>query len=110
MLAAAEACGWQEAIAHGSLVIGQCLVARGDEHGAESALRRALQVALQTSLPGVAWEAHAALANFYRATRRLGEAEDHRAQAKAIIERLSTAFDDKTIRQRFRRSALSPLG
>jgi tetratricopeptide (TPR) repeat protein len=110
VLIAAEACGWQEAIAHGSLVIGQCLVARGDEHGAESALRRALQVALEAGLPGVAWEAHAARVAFHRAAGRLGEAEDHLTQAKAIIERLSTTLDDETMRQGFLHAALSHLG
>jgi hypothetical protein len=110
VLAAAEACGWQEAIAYGALVIGQCLVAHGDERSAASALQHALQVALEKDLPGVAWEAHATLANCHRTAGRLKEAEDHLTRAKAIVEQLSTALDDATMRQGFLRAALSHLG
>jgi tetratricopeptide (TPR) repeat protein len=107
VLAAAEACGWQEAIAYGALVVGQCLAACGDERGAESALQRALQVTLEVSLPGVAWQVHAALADFHRAAKRFEAAEHHWAQAKALIERLAITLDDEAIRHGFLNFALS---
>jgi len=61
-------------------------------------------------LPGVAWQVHAALADFHRAVRRFEAAENHWAQAKAIIERLAITLDDEPIRRGFLNSALSKLG
>jgi predicted ATPase len=104
VLAAAEACGWQEAIAQASLLLGQCLTVRGDRKGAEVLLRRALEVALRVGL-GAAWEIHAALAKLYRAGHQVGEAEDHERRAHAVVERLALAVGDESLAEGFLRSA-----
>jgi tetratricopeptide (TPR) repeat protein len=101
VLAAAETCGWQEAIAYGSLVVGQSLAACSDASGAEAALQRALQVTRHVDLPAVAWKTHAALAHYYHGRHRLDAAERHRVQAQTIMEQLASTLDDAAIRQGF---------
>ncbi len=110
VLAAAETCGWQEAIAYGSLVVGQSLVACGDGERAEQALQRALQVTHDVSLPGVAWKTHAALADYYRGRKQIDAAARHQAQAHTIMKQLATTLGDATMRQGFLHSARSQLG
>jgi tetratricopeptide (TPR) repeat protein len=110
VLAAAETCGWQEAIAYGSLVVGQSLAACGAGDRAEQALQRALQVTHDVNLPGVAWKTHAALAAHYRDHKQMEEAAHHQAQAHTIITQLGTTLDDVAMRQGFLHAAHSQLG
>jgi tetratricopeptide (TPR) repeat protein len=105
VLEAAERCGWQEAIAYGSLVVGQSLAACGDASGAESAFRQALQTTRNVGLPAVAWKTHAALAQHYHDHHQFEAAERHRKQAQTIIERLAGTLNDTVIRQGFLRCA-----
>ncbi|MBI4607819.1 MAG: AAA family ATPase, partial [Candidatus Rokubacteria bacterium] len=109
ILAAAQSCGWKEAIAQTSLVIGECRAACAEPEAAQTALRLALDVALKVGLPGVAWEAHAALAALCQAEGRLTEAEDHFVAGKAIVQRLAAGLDDETVRRGFLNAALSTL-
>ncbi len=62
LVAAAEASGWAEPLAGGSLVAGLARAAAGDAGRAEVALRRAVEVAESAGLPAPAAEASAALA------------------------------------------------
>jgi tetratricopeptide (TPR) repeat protein len=110
VLSAAETCGWQEAIAYGSLVVGQSLAACGAGDRAEQAFQRALQVTHNVSLPGVAWKTHAALADHYRDHKQMEEAARHQAQAHTIIMQLATTLDDAAMRQGFLHAAHSQLG
>jgi tetratricopeptide (TPR) repeat protein len=110
VLAAAETCGWQEAIAYGSLIVGQSLLASGAGDQAEQALQRALQVTHDVSLPGVAWKTHAALGAYYRGCQQIDTAARHQAQAHTVIEQLATTLDDAAMRQGFLHAARSQLG
>src|SRR5712691_3574654 len=110
VLAAAETCGWQEAIAYGSLVVGQSLVASGAADQAEQALQRALQVTHEVRLPGVAWKTHAALADYYRGRQQMATAARHQAQAHTIIQQLATTLGDAAMRQGFLHAAHAQLG
>jgi tetratricopeptide (TPR) repeat protein len=110
VLSAAETCGWQEAIAYGSLVVGQSLAVCGAGDRAEQAFQRALQVTHNVSLPGVAWKTHAALADHYRDHKQMEEAARHQAQAHTIIMQLATTLDDAAMRQGFLHAAHSQLG
>ncbi len=110
MFAAAQSCGWQEAIAHTSLVMGQCRVACSEQEAAQTALRLALDVGVRVGLPGMTWEAHATLAALCRTDDRFKEAEDHLVAGKAIVERLAAGLDDQTVRRGFLNAALSTLG
>jgi len=109
ILSAADACGWQEAIALGLLVIGQCLMSQRDRRGAEAALRRALEVAVRVGLQGIAWEVHEAMASLCMASGRSAKAHDHLTQARGILEHLATTIHDEGIRQRFVGANLSRL-
>jgi tetratricopeptide (TPR) repeat protein len=110
VLAAAETCGWQEAIAYGSLVVGQSLVAGGAADRAEAALQRALQVTHAVRLPGVAWKTHAALADYYRGRQQMAASARHQAQAHTIMQQLAATLDDAAMRQQFLHAARSHLG
>ncbi|MDH3598071.1 MAG: hypothetical protein OEU26_00360 [Candidatus Tectomicrobia bacterium] len=110
VLAAAETCGWEEAIAYGSLVVGRSLVACGDADQAEQTLQRALQVTHDVSLPGVAWKTHAALADYYRGCQQMEAATRHQVRAQTIMQQLATTLDDAAMRQRFLHAARSQLG
>jgi tetratricopeptide (TPR) repeat protein len=110
VLAAAETCGWQEAIAYGALVVGQSLGASGAADQAEQALQRALHVTHEVHLPGVAWKTHAALADLYRGRQQMATAARHQAQAHTIIQQLATTLGDAAMRQGFLHAARAQLG
>jgi hypothetical protein len=109
LLAAAEACSWHEVIAEASLVMGQCQAALGDGRAAENRLRLALEIAFTMGLHGTEWQAHAALAKFYRAGDRRENGDRHLRQASAILEELATAIADPGVRQNFMTGALPNL-
>ena len=109
LLKAAETCGWQEAIAYGSLVVGQSLMACGAGRRAEAALLRSLQVTRDIGLPAVAWKTHAALACYYRNYDRLDVAAHHHVHAQTIIEQLAGTLDDAAMRQGFLHTARRQL-
>ncbi len=109
MLVAAEACGWQAAIALASLVIGRCRAARGSREGAESVLRRALAIARGIDLAAVGWETHAVLAGLCRAAGRFDAVERHLGEARAIAERLADGIEDEAVSERFRRHAAAQI-
>jgi tetratricopeptide (TPR) repeat protein len=106
ILIAAETSGWQEAIAYGSLVVGQGRLASGDAAGAEAALQCALQVSQGIALPGVAWKTHAALSQYFRNCDRLDDARLHQLEAKRIVEQLARTLSHADMRQRFLERAL----
>jgi hypothetical protein len=110
VLAAAAASGWQEAIAYGSLVVGQSLVASGAGDQAEQTLLRALQVTHHVRLPGVAWKTHAALADAYRGRQQLEVAARHQAQAHMIIDQLASTLGDAAMQRSFLHAARAQLG
>jgi DNA-binding SARP family transcriptional activator len=93
--AAAEA-GWVETMAWADLLRARCQL---DPEPAMSALK----LAERHRLPGIAWQAHALLAD-------LRSAAAHRDAAAAIVDRLAGSLDDGELRASFRASALRCLG
>jgi tetratricopeptide (TPR) repeat protein len=109
VLAAAEACNWQEVIAEASLVMGQCHAVLGDRRSAEDRLCLALGVAFTIGLRGVEWQAHAALAKFYRAGNRHDDGDRHLKQGRAILDELAATIADPSVRRNFMTGALPNL-
>jgi tetratricopeptide (TPR) repeat protein len=100
----AERLGWREYAAAALLVGGLAAAARNDADRARTSLSTALDVADAIGLPGVAWEAHAALASL------TGDgAVEHAAAARAEVERIAAGVDDQAIRERFLAEALGSL-
>ena len=62
------------------------------------------------AMPSPAWEAHGALARTYRATGRLAEANEQRATAVAIVERVISGLKDEELRGCVRDRATAWLG
>jgi hypothetical protein len=110
ILQAAERSGWQEAVATTELVLGLCMEARGDRDQAGRRLARAAEIADKHAMPSPAWEAHAALVSTYRATGRLSEADEQRAAAVAIVQRVISGLKDEELRGCFRDRAKVWLG
>jgi tetratricopeptide (TPR) repeat protein len=105
ILTAAEASGWQEAIAWVELAIAASRAARGDATDAARAARRAVAVAEETGLPASAWRGHVVLQALANAAGRTGEADHHRKAAHALIDRLAGTIDDDALRTGFLREA-----
>ena len=105
ILTAAEASGWQEAIARVELAIAAARAARADGTGAAQTVRRALAVAEETGLPALAWRGHAALCALANAAGRTDEADHHREAAQAVIAQLADTIDDDAVRTGFLREA-----
>jgi hypothetical protein len=101
LLAAAERSGWQEAIASLSLVLGQCCAARADDDGARAHLVAAIDRCCEHGLPGVEWEARAALAQMSSDV----EAGRLREQSAAVVLRLAATIGDAALADGFVRSA-----
>jgi len=89
---AAERSGWREAAACAGLVIGLCAEARGELERARERLDHAAGLADEYGIPSVGWEAHAALA------RLVNEPDEHRAAARAIVERVAADLKDDDLR------------
>ena len=87
MRAAAQRLGWHEADASASLVLGLGQDARGRNDDARVSLTRAVEVSREHALPGVEWEACAALGRG--------------AESDAIIERLAHGLGDDHLADRF---------
>src|SRR5262245_9466782 len=52
----------------------------------------ALALTREFEVPMTAWRVHATAADFFRRSRRTGDAEAHRASAEAIVRRLADSF------------------
>jgi class 3 adenylate cyclase/tetratricopeptide (TPR) repeat protein len=96
---AAERSGWREAAACTGLVIGLCAEAGGGLGLARERLQHAAELADRYGIPAVGWEAHAALA------RLLDERDEHRAAARAILERVAADLNDDGLRDGLRQRA-----
>jgi hypothetical protein len=96
---AAERSGWREAAACTGLVIGLCAEAGGELGLARERLQHAAELADRYGIPAVGWEAHAALA------RLLDERDEHRAAARAILERVAADLNDDGLRDGLRQWA-----
>jgi class 3 adenylate cyclase/tetratricopeptide (TPR) repeat protein len=105
ILTAAEASGWQEAIAWVELAIAAARAARGDRTDAARAARRAVAVAEETGLPAVAWRGHAVLRALATTAGRTDEADHHRTATRAVIDRLGSTVHDDALRTGFLREA-----
>jgi tetratricopeptide (TPR) repeat protein len=93
LLAAAQSGGWQEAVGSAKLALGTLHAARGQSPQATQALRDALELAHDHGLPGVEWEALAALA----ALAPAAESEELRARSAAVVRRLADGIDDPVL-------------
>lgn len=100
----AERLGWREYAAAALLVGGLAAAAREDPDAARARLSGALDIADDIGLPGVAWEAHAALASLAGL-----DAAEHAATARAEVQRIAAGVDDQAIRDRFVAGALGSL-
>jgi hypothetical protein len=87
----AQRLGWHEADASASLVLGLNKEAGGKHDEARAPLNHALQVSRQHGLPGIEWEACAALGL--------------RAQSDAIVERLAREVGDDRLAAQLLRAA-----
>ncbi len=92
-LTAAQRWGWHEAAASASLVLGLADQAGGDDDAAREALSRAIELSAKHELPGIEWEARAALAGVAGDE----EASRLRAESDAIVERLARAVGDERL-------------
>jgi predicted ATPase len=99
VFSAAERSGWREAAACTGLVIGLCAEKRGELESALERLDHAARLADKCGIPGVGWEAHAAIA------RLLDEHDEHRTAARAILERVAAGLTDDDVRDGLRQWA-----
>ena len=99
-LAVARGAGWHEATASISSVLGQCSAARGDADTARTLLRAAVEIADEHGLPGVGWEARAALARLSEGD----EGERLRAASAAAVQRLAASVGDGRLAEAFVRA------
>ena len=103
IVTAAEAGGWREPLARGLLLTGRCRQAAADAPRARMLAERALDVARDTVLPGVTWQAHAVLAGLSDAGQAwLG-------QARHGVMELSAALPDAALRTTFVEAALAEV-
>jgi len=102
---AADASGWLETAAAGSLVLGRCRAVLGDAQGATQAIDHATEVAEVARLPGALWEVLAWSAS--SEGRRLRRAADQgsRDRARREVARLADSVDDAAIAASFRERA-----
>jgi class 3 adenylate cyclase/tetratricopeptide (TPR) repeat protein len=105
LLAAAERSGWREATAITELVLGLCVEARGDPGQATALVGHAAEIADKHDIPGVGWEAHAALARMHRAGARPAAGDGQLAIAEAIVERVTAGLKDGALRDGLRERA-----
>jgi tetratricopeptide (TPR) repeat protein len=105
VVAAADASGWSETAAAGSLVLARCRAALGDAEGAWQAADHALEVAEANELPGVVWEALASMDPLAGPGdgREKGQAPLDRARRE--VARLAESVDDAEIAASFRERA-----
>ena len=93
LLDAASRSGWYEAIASASLVAGLCRAAYSDDEGARSLLGTAVALAGEHGLPGVGWEARAALARLSAPA----EAAELRAGSAKLVQGLAAGLRDEAL-------------
>ncbi len=101
LLAVVGSSGWHEAAASTALVLGLCREASSDAEAARALLRRSIDLAEHHGLPGVEWDARAALA-------RLSDGDAAtllRAQSAAVVQRLASSLGDDPVAAAFVRIA-----
>jgi tetratricopeptide (TPR) repeat protein len=101
LLAAAQSGGWQEAVGSAKLALGTLHAAREESPQATRALRDAVEIAREHGLPGVEWEALAALAPLAAAA----EGEELRARSAAVARRLAEGVEDRVLAEGLVRAA-----
>jgi tetratricopeptide (TPR) repeat protein len=105
VVAAADASGWSETAAAGSLVLAQCRAALGDVEGAAQAIDHALEVAEATGLRGIVWEALASMDRLAVPGDARGTEEASRDRAQREVALLAESIDDAEIAASFRERA-----
>jgi tetratricopeptide (TPR) repeat protein len=100
---------WVEASAFLPLVLGECMLARGDLSAAREHLEFAIEAASVGGLPAVEWEGHGVLAGVLRSDGRLEEAERHLETGLRIVQGLSATIPDTRARRRFVEGATAEL-
>jgi class 3 adenylate cyclase/tetratricopeptide (TPR) repeat protein len=103
LLAVAERSGWHEAAASASLVLGLCREARGVRDAAQAAFRHAVNLAGEHGLPGIEWEAVAALARGARGE----DAVALRSRSTMIVDRIASGIGEEALAEALRRSVQS---
>jgi predicted ATPase len=107
LLKAARSSGWHELVAGASLIVGRCKHVMGADEEALELVRGSLDVAELHGLPGLVWQAHAALAelvgSLFPASAHL--AVVHRDLALRGIEELATRIGDAAMADAFREGA-----
>lgn len=93
LLAVADRSGWHDAAASVSLVLALCQEARSQADAARTHLRRAIDLAEHHGLPGVDWEARAALARLSTAEK----ATRLREESAAVVQRLAAGVGDERL-------------
>jgi tetratricopeptide (TPR) repeat protein len=105
-----EAAGWREPLADALLIGGLCRYVLGDLDEAARLLARALDDAEDAGLRRIEWEAHAALAGLSEARGGGGEAANHAAAARSIVDSLSVSVGESALRDTYVRRARRPVG
>ena len=109
VLVAAEAFGWVEPAATAALAIGRCRLAMDDHAGARPALERAREIAEPSTLPAIAWQAHAELARVCAVEGRTAHAEGHAGAAEAIVRTLAASIPNTHVRRRYENGAAAAI-
>jgi DNA-binding CsgD family transcriptional regulator len=88
---------------------GEALLALGRLEDAVTALEEAKQGALERNARPVLWTIHRALGHAYQRLQRAEQARTAHTAARHLIEELSTAIDEASLRSQFERAALETL-
>jgi DNA-binding CsgD family transcriptional regulator/Flp pilus assembly protein TadD len=88
---------------------GEALLALGRLEDAVTALEEAKQGALERNARPVLWTIHRALGHAYQRFQRPDQARTAHTAARHLIEELSTAIDEASLRSQFERAALETL-
>ena len=90
-----------------ALLLGECSWRERLVRPAVELVERALETSKSAGLPGVEWQAHAALARMGRESGDGAGAEHHARLARALVDTLAGGIDDPAIAVGFRAAAAS---
>lgn len=105
VLDAALAAEWHEVVAGAALATGRARAQLDDLAGARQALQTAVDRAERFHIPGLAWRAHAELADVGPRSERPA----HDARARELVGALSRSIKDESIRRMFLEAATAQL-
>jgi DNA-binding SARP family transcriptional activator len=108
-LAAWERSGALRSIAMTARLIARCAEARGEWGSAARMLAKASEAAGEEGLPAERWQIQAGLARVAAATGRREDAENHRRDARRLVDAMATSTADEQLAVRFRERAIAEI-